>query len=320
MNRKTYTVLASFVISAVLLIFLFGKANADDIFEKLISLNPLYLSIAFICMAVAVFITGLRSLLIASVMFNLNLSFKNFLTFQKLNLASIFVNSIIPLALLGDVIRALSIIKIFKLEKAGVVCFVIFDRFFAFALACCLGAILSLSKLGLYSAFFCIPISVYAVVVFIQYFEPSFRNYAVAKFGPITRPVIQSLLSIKLTINAFVYLMVVNLFQWLFILISVWFIARGLDLHLETKHLWIVTIFSIIPASIPFFYNGWGGREASLVFLLVDNRYALTDVLLLSSLIGAIFTFTSILGAWSYFQITLKMDDESENTKHRSSG
>lgn len=277
--RKTLVTLLKFVISAILIYFIFTKLNFQEVWGILKRTDPFYFILAFLFLSVSKIIAAFR----------LNLYFhklKIYLTQKsnfKLYLLGMFYNLFLPSGIGGDAYKGYIIKKKFSVKTKRVVSVLILDRLSGLLLIFIYASLLSLfldidEFQDLKSLFIT---GIFASITVFWFLNKKFFEYVLSIFWKST-----------------FYSALIQLAQ----LVSVFFLLKALSVEMNAVAYLLIFLISSIVSVLPLTIGGIGSREITFFYgatLLSLEENTSVSISMIFFLLSA---FVSLFGLIYHFK------------------
>jgi len=284
-NKKLITAL-KFIISGLLIYFIFTKISLEEVLQTLKKTQPLYLFLALVFFII--------SKVVAS--FRVNLYFGQLQIFLtqwsnlKLYVLGMFYNLFLPGGIGGDAYKGYVIKKEFDVPTKKIVSALVLDR---------------LSGLLLLFIYACILVSFldFNIVFPIAYLSSALIILSIVVFWAIQKKFFTYVLPIFW--KTFGYSALVQLFQ----LASAYFILKALQIEVDTSAYLFIFLVSSIVSVIPLTIGGIGSRELTFFYgatLLHLDENTSIGVSMVFFLITAVVSFVGVFYHFKKPKLELK--------------
>ncbi|WP_047414818.1 lysylphosphatidylglycerol synthase transmembrane domain-containing protein [Cellulophaga sp. Hel_I_12] len=284
-NKKLITAL-KFIISGLLIYFIFTKISLEEVLQTLKKTQPLFLFLALVFF--------IASKVVAS--FRVNLYFGQLHIFLtqwsnlKLYVLGMFYNLFLPGGIGGDAYKGYVIKKEFDVPTKKIVSALVLDRLsgllLLFIYACILVSFLNL-KIVFPIAYLAATLIILSIILFWAIHQKFFR-YVVPIFW-----------------KTFGYSALVQLFQ----LASAYFILKALQIEFDTSAYLFIFLVSSIVSVIPLTIGGIGSRELTFFYgatLLHLDENTSIGVSMVFFLITALVSFVGVFYHFKKPKLELK--------------
>jgi hypothetical protein len=284
-NKKLITAL-KFIISGLLIYFIFTKISLEEVLKTLKKTQPLFLFLALVFF--------IASKIVAS--FRVNLYFGQLQIFLtqwsnlKLYVLGMFYNLFLPGGIGGDAYKGYVIKKEFDVPTKKIVSALVLDR---------------LSGLLLLFIYACILVSFldFNIVFPIAYLSSALIILSIIVFWAIQKKFFTYVLPIFW--KTFGYSAIVQLFQ----LASAYFILKALQIEVDTSAYLFIFLVSSIVSVIPLTIGGIGSRELTFFYgatLLHLDENTSIGVSMVFFLITAVVSFVGVFYHFKKPKLELK--------------
>ncbi|MDP5231671.1 MAG: flippase-like domain-containing protein [Cellulophaga sp.] len=277
-NKKLITAL-KFIISAVLIYFIFTKISFEDVLQTLKKTKPFYLFLAVLFFVLSKIVASFR----VNLYFHTLQVFLTQMSNLKLYLLGMFYNLFLPGGIGGDAYKGYLIKKEFEVPTKKIVSVLVLDRLsgllFLFIYACILIPFLSLNMISN-----------------VEYYSIGLILLSILVFWGINKKFFKYVLPIFW--KTFGHSAFVQLFQ----LVSVYFILEALQIEMNTVSYLFIFLISSIVSVIPLTIGGIGSRELTFFYgatLLNLDENTSIGVSMVFFLITA---FVSFFGVYYHFK------------------
>ena len=273
--RKTLITVLKFIISVVLIYFIFTKLNFEEVWSILKRIKPFYFILAFLFLLVSKIIAAFRLNLYFHKLKILLTQKSNF----KLYLLGMFYNLFLPGGIGGDAYKGYLIKKNFEVKTKRIISVLVIDRLSGLLLIFIYASMLSLflNIDGFQDFKFLLVIGIFASITVFWFLNKKFFEYVLSVFWKST-----------------VYSALLQLAQ----LVSVFLLLKALDVKINTVAYLLIFLISSIVSVLPLSIGGIGSREITFFYgatLLSLDENTSVSISIIFFLLGALISLFGII-------------------------